>query len=252
MKKLCSFLIFLLCVGLLFGCGTVGDSTNENSLLETQKQQIADVFHTSQGKTIYWKSGSAYVGAYGESHVFYVQGDASGELVHQVGEYTFRHEYGAELWVYNNEKVYPLYNAFAQKILTDEQLAALYGDYQTWEKPSLKTESSLQGDCPELSAQRLQAVNALWSAQTGKTMNWDGKDGYLGTYGQCVIVFSSGQLTVMSAVQVADYLFTCGSSFRIYAFTSDAMLDLRDAYEQDLVTYEDIGRIFAVYAADNG
>ncbi len=63
---------------------------------------------------------------------------------------------------------------------------------------------------------------------------------YYGTYGDCIAVFESTWLCVLSGKQVADSEFSHSSSFVIWIYHDGEFCTIEEAWEQDLLTKEQV------------
>lgn len=70
---------------------------------------------------------------------------------------------------------------------------------------------------------------------------------YYGTYHDCVVLFSNGQLAAETEIEVAGYVIVNGSSFILTVYKDGHLYDIKEAYDLGLITQEDVGMIARVH-----
>ena len=84
--------------------------------------------------------------------------------------------------------------------------------------------------------------NYLDSFPGWRSSNNMGRIRYYGMFGNAVIIFDRGEISVTESttIKVADSSFYYGSAFALYVFYEENLIDLKDAYEQNIVSAEDV------------
>ena len=232
-----------------WGCRENPEDTQQDAL----KQTLEEVMFAQHGQHIYWKSGAQIYGTFGQHTVFFTVEHAMVETVMTVDSYTFTHAPGGSMWVYDEESIQSLWDAYQSKSITQEQLAEIYDSYRAAAPISFQTEggdpSRLQAYMAPLTQERIERISEIWrqSKNLKPDWTWDGETGYLGQYNGYAVVFSAGITQAVHGMLVADYRFTCSTGFSIYVFMDSQMLDIRYAYEQGLLTYEHIAMIYTSF-----
>lgn len=221
------------------------------ALPEAVRQQISQAMHAQQDTYVYWKSGARYYGTYDDYVVFFAPGTWVGQSNTHIGPYEFVFQPGGSLWVYKEGAVESLYDVYREQKINDEQLAQIFSAYESKQGADFNTqtfgEDVLQPYLRPLAQEDVARVNAMSKDRFGYSWNWDGICGYYGTYGDLVVVFERGSFFAESGIQVADYYFTYGTSFQIYVFSQDEVFDLRQAYENGMLTYEQLCLIYTCH-----
>lgn len=100
-------------------------------------------------------------------------------------------------------------------------------------------------------------IEALWLREMGSELSWDRGDipqksyaGYLGKIGDYSLIFvTETNATIspipeqMQTITVAGYSFTFYASFNIYLCGSEMICDLERAYQQGMISKEQIGQL---------
>lgn len=225
----------------------------EVDVAQEQHGQIREAMYSQSGMRIYWKSGARIYGTYGECVVFYTPSDYIYVIPQEepIGGYDFSFGGYGSIYVYRDGEILSLGSAYVQNYITDEQLSQIHVIYASGADTIFSTgiadREAVEPYLSPLTQERLDQINAIWSQKNNHTHQWDGVSGYIGMYDDCVVVFSPGPLATLSGFQVADYIFSYGNIFEIYVFTENDRLDIRQAYEDGLLTYEQIGMIYTCY-----
>ncbi len=107
----------------------------------------------------------------------------------------------------------------------------------------------LPGEDPfvPLSAEMQQQISQAWLSETGNPLNLDSENPdsprYYGTFGDSVVIFQGGPLTVLSSQTIAGYEFRHPSSFEIFVYHGGTFCTLKEAYSKRLLTQHEIGII---------
>jgi hypothetical protein len=220
-------------------------------LSEEVRQQISAAMYEKEERYVYWKSGARYYGTYGDYIVFFVPYTSVGWSIAPIGPYKFIFEPGGGLYTYRDGIIESLHSVYRNQRFTDEQLAQLYSVYESQGSRVFNTQTfgqdALQPYLKPLSKETVDRINTIGVEKMYQSWNWDGIKGYYGSYDDLVVMFWLGPMCVESGIQVADFYFTHSTSYEIFVFTEDDMLDLRQAYEKGLLSYEQICLIYSYH-----
>ena len=100
-----------------------------------------------------------------------------------------------------------------------------------------------------LSEEKIAEIVTAWEKKTGSRTQWDGVEGYYGTY-QDVVVFNEngfdyGALYMEAywEINVGGEVFPWPNSFQIYTYSDGKFYELETAYKDGLITKENLERI---------
>lgn len=104
----------------------------------------------------------------------------------------------------------------------------------------------------QLSNETRLKIERAWKSKYGSFQWWNGTmfTGSVrcyGTYGECVVLFEATQLPIFSKVTVAGHAFSMPTSFTLAVFYDNQLIDLADAYEEGLLTEEQIAQIVSIH-----
>lgn len=117
------------------------------------------------------------------------------------------------------------------------------------------TQSQLQ-DSDLLTAEKMRQIENDWYAFCGaKLGNWFTQTGekcvdgvrYYGTYGGYDILFTPGAADAASSVVIGDVTITHGKTFQIYAYKDGQFRDLKEVFQQGLISDTDLERIEGIH-----
>ena len=139
----------------------------------------------------------------------------------------------------------------------EESSVVLPDEGNTTGEPQADTPAPLSMPIPtggSLSAEQKENVRDLWYRTRGERLLIFGEEGYFagaryyGQYGSCFIFFDP-TMYFETATTIGGTSFSSAYSFELFAVTEDSICDLQTAFENSLVTAEQIERIADYHAS---
>ena len=102
---------------------------------------------------------------------------------------------------------------------------------------------SFPGTMPAELAELQAEFEAAWLAEFGWEFEWGKRERYYGTYGDCIVIFMPGFLQANWTETIAGEEFTHSVIFGLKVFYNGEFLTLEQAYEQGLISKEQVSLI---------
>jgi len=99
-----------------------------------------------------------------------------------------------------------------------------------------------------LSEEKIAEIVNAWEKKTGVETQWDGEEGYYGTYQGSVVFHSAGiekgiHMSSHWVITVGGVNYEWTHSFNIYVYSDKKIYDLETAYKNGLITEANLERI---------
>ena len=105
---------------------------------------------------------------------------------------------------------------------------------------------------PDELRQKIEALHATEDVYN-KFHGWitpyssSGSVRYYGTYGDVVVLFTSGNIDVFTRIYIAESVFEHSSGCRLYVYYDGTFIDLSKAYEQGLISAENVAKVAEIH-----
>jgi len=111
-------------------------------------------------------------------------------------------------------------------------------------------------DLALMPSSRKAEIEEAYKRQIDPRGSLDWEDGYderfYGDFGHCVVIYSRADIFCMERIEVAGYLFVYGSAANIYVYADGVFCHLKEAYENGMLTQEQISLVHQQYAKHDG
>lgn len=260
MKKVFGMILCLvLFMSIPAGCAQ--EQGAKMSLTKTQIKQLQDAWYAQEGVELRWNEeedrfyGLRYYGTYHGYAVFLdLDAQVGGYSVNLAGE-ELSAEHVFEIYTYRDGELCPLYFAYEQGYLTAEDISAIAKIHRAAmqeiaQDDAAKEQITLPLPTLEpLSNEAAKEVEDAWYAETGHTLTLNddpGRFGGMEYYGTCngyVILFSPGDITVVTELKLGGETFRYPRGFSIFAYRDGVFYNPEYAYENEYLTRADIAVI---------